>query len=281
VKIPAAILVLSLSALPLQAQINPAAGGRGSQVAPDAAIPLGTPTSATVAPEVMDLLKMLQDRKDSLKDFTAKIDYSVYHPATDETSGKRGTVDFLVDPNKGPVFTADFTADTDEDGKPKRAHHQQVIFDGQNVTVKDFAVKQFTVINVLPPGGKPGDAITLNGPMTLPIGIRVEDVLANFNVTLATPTPENPAPKSPDQKVLRFIPKSATRFDNFRQLEITVDKKLQLPVRLVQTAKNKDVTTITLSDIEPNTARARMQDPNPPANEGWTQRDAQQPGDNK
>jgi hypothetical protein len=38
----------------------------------------------------------------------------------------------------------------------------------------------------------------------------------------------------------------------------------------VQTAKNKDVTTIKLSDIQLNTGRARMQDPTPAA--GWTER---------
>jgi len=286
VKLTAAALIFALSGTVAQAQVSPAVGGAGgaggegrpSQSAPDAAMPMGMPTSA-VAPEVMDLLKMLEKRKETLKDFTGKIDYSVYHPVTDETSGKRGTVDFLVDPNKGPLFSVDFTVDTDDVGKPKKAHHQQVIFDGQNVTTKDFTTKQFIRVNVVRPGGKPGDAITLNGPMPLPIGVRVEEVLANFDVILAPPTPGNPAPASKDQVVLRFTPKAGSKLD-FRQLEITVDKKAELPVRLVQTAKNKDVTTITLTEIEINTGRARMQDPNPPANEGWTQRDAnqQQPG---
>lgn len=222
-----------------------------------------------LSPEARDILKMLEARRDTLKDFTGKIDYSVFHPDLGDNTGKRGTVDFLVDPNKGPNFTVDFTADT-EDGKPRRAHHQQVIFDGQNVTTKDFPVKQFIRINVVPPGGKPGDATTLNGPMPLPVGIKVDEVEQNFNVTVLPGTTGGP-----DHVTLRLAPKVASKFD-FRQLEVTIDKKLQIPVKLVQTARNRDVTTITLTDIQLNTGKARMQDPNPPAGEGWTERKADQ-----
>jgi hypothetical protein len=238
---------------------------RPSPDAPDAAIPLGTPTSA-ITHDAREALKILEDRKNTLQDFTAKIDYAVLHPDLGETSGKRGTVDFLNDPNKGPIFTVEFTADTDDLGKVKRAHKQQVIFDGQTVTTKDFPVKQFMRMNVLPPGGKPGDAIALNGPLTLPIGIRVDDVAANFDVSVV---------KSDDNATtLRLVPRTAGKFD-FRELQITIDKKLELPVKVVQTAKNRDVTTIILTEVQPNTGKARMQDPNPPANEGWTERSTQ------
>lgn len=239
----------------------------GIQPPPANAAGAQAPAAAPITHDARQALKILEDRKATLKDFTAKIDYAVLHPDLGETSGKRGTVDFLNDPNKGPIFTVDFTADTDDLGKVKRAHHQQVIFDGQNITTKDFAVKQFMRINVVPAGGKPGDAITLNGPMTLPIGIRVEDVAANFDVTIV---------KSDDAATtLRLTPRTAGKFD-FRDLQITIDKKLELPVKVVQTARNRDVTTISMTDIQPNTGRARMQDPNPPAGEGWTERSAQQ-----
>jgi hypothetical protein len=260
-----ALLTLSLAL----GACAPAAWGqlttRPSPTAPDAGAPMGMPTAASTPPthDAREALKILEDRKNTLQDFTAKIDYAVLHPDLGETSGKRGTVDFLNDPNKGPIFTVDFTADTDDLGKVRRAHHQQVIFDGQNVTTKDFLPKEFMRMNVLPPGGKPGDAITLNGPMTLPIGIRVDDVVANFDVTLVS--------SSADATTLRLLPKTSGKFD-FRELQITVDKKLQLPMKLVQTAKNRDVTTITLTDPQVNTGKARMQDPTPPVGEGWRER---------
>ncbi len=233
--------------------------------APDVAV-FGAPMQP-LDPAVESLLKTLQDRRETLKDFTAKIDYSVYHPVTDDTGGKRGTLDFQIDAAKGPIFTVDFTDDTDADGKAKRTHHQQVIFDGKNVTTKDFEPKEFMRMDVLPPGAKPGDAVTLNGPLTLPIGIRVDEVARNFEVTLLPPE----AGAGPDEATLRLMPRVAGKFD-FKQLDITVDKKLELPTKLVQTAKNKDVTTIKLTDIQINAGKAHMQGEDVPASEGWKER---------
>ena len=50
----------------------------------------------TAAPEVREPLQMLRDRKDTLKDFAAKIDYNVKDPRGDAT-GKTGTVAYLMD----------------------------------------------------------------------------------------------------------------------------------------------------------------------------------------
>jgi hypothetical protein len=225
------------------------------------------PADAPLDPQARALLDTLHDRRNTLKDFTATIDYSVRHPVTDETSGKRGTVDFLMDPARGPVFTVDFAVDTDESGKPKRTHHQQIIFDGTDITTRDFGSREYMTIRELPPGASPGDAVSLNGPLTLPIGIDVNDVLKNFQVSLAPA----PAGGAPDQATLRLVPRAISKFD-FKQLDITIDKKLELPIKLVQTAKGRqgDITTIKLTDIQPNTGKAKMQDLTPPP--GWTQR---------
>jgi hypothetical protein len=102
--------------------------------------------------------------------------------------------------------------------------------------------------------------------MTLPIGLRVEDVAANFEVTVV------PDASNADQTTLRFVPKTTGKFD-FRNLQVTIDLKLELPVKLVQTARNRDVTTITLTDVQVNTGKARMQDPAPPPGEGWRERE--------
>ena len=122
---------------------------------------------------------MLQDRKTTLKDFVARIDYSTKMADIGDVSGKRGTVDFIMDASRGPTFTVDFTDDTSE-GKVKRKHHQQVIFDGKDLTTKDFDPKEIMHASVLPAGAKPGDAVALNGPLTLPIGLDVEDVALEF-----------------------------------------------------------------------------------------------------
>src|SRR3954463_9601943 len=104
--------------------------------ASQAAPAVGPEQPATVAPDVKQVLQLLHDRKETLKDFTAKIDYSV-EDKTGDITGKRGTVDFIMDPIKGPIFSADFDVNT-SDGKPKLKYHTQFIFDGRDLTIKDF-----------------------------------------------------------------------------------------------------------------------------------------------
>ena len=216
------------------------------------------------------VLQTLQDRKNTLKDFTGTIDYSVYHPQTDSASGKRGTVDYRMDAERGPVFSADFTVNTDDDGKPKMAYHTQFVFDGQYFLVKDFGrnndVKQYIKRDMLPAGAKPGDAVSLNGTLALPIGVSVDEVVRDFDVT-AAPS------KDANLKVLKLVPRTRGKFD-FSSLEVTVDMRpeMQIPIKVTQTATNRDVTTIALKDVQINTGKAKPADTAVPANEGWTER---------
>ncbi len=230
--------------------------------APVPPVPLVGPLTA--APEALDLLKMLHDRKDTLKEFVAKIDYSVTDPRG-STTGKLGTVSYLLDPAKGPIFSTDFDRNTTK-GKPSAVYHSQVIFDGIELTIKDWGLdgksKTFLRSTMLPPGAKPGDAVTLKGALPLPIGLDVNDVLQTFEVT-HTPSPD------PDIGQLKLIPRVGTKFE-YKQLDVTVDRKLQLPITLAQTAPDDVVTTIKLTDLQINTGAAKMLDPSTPASEGWT-----------
>ena len=257
----AGLLSLSTAALAQEAMTIPSAPAVPAAGAAGPAAPL--------APEAADILKVLHDRKDTLKDFTGKIDYSVEAGRTGDVTGKRGTVDFINDPTKGPTFSADFTVNTKE-GKPSLIYHVQFIFDGRDFTIKDFGtnnnVKQFVHSRVLPDGAKPGDAVTLKGPITLPIGLDVNDVAQTFEVTV------QPG-KEPGQAVLRFVPREKGKFD-YTQLEVTVDKRpeMQIPVKLVHTAAAGDVTTITLTDVKINSGGARLADASVPADQGWTEK---------
>ena len=149
----AMIPVLVLAQSPIAPAIGPSAVPQAGPIAP-------------IAPEARDLLKMLHDRKNTLKDFYADIDYSVKSPIDDSLTGKTGKVSFLVDPNRGPIFSADFDVNTVE-GKPRAKYHVQFIFDGKNPHHQrlrsgwhDQAV--CPAPTVLPPGRKSsGDAVSL------------------------------------------------------------------------------------------------------------------------
>jgi hypothetical protein len=218
----------------------------------------------TASPEILNLLKMLRDRKNTLKDFTADIDYDVMDLRIKTSSGKTGKLAYLVDPAKGPIFSADFDFAT-ENGKPTRQYFVQFIFDGKELTIKDMGLngKGRTHIrkNLLPPGAKPGDAVTLNGALPLPIGLDVDEVLQAFEVTLVPLSDANVG-------VLKLVPRDKKKFD-YERLDVTVDKKLELPVKLVQEGADNTETTIKLTKIDVNSGKAKMLDASTPASEGW------------
>jgi outer membrane lipoprotein-sorting protein len=207
-------------------------------------------------------LQMLHDRRDTLKDFQAKVVYDVYHGRSDDHEGKLGRVDFLMDPVNGPEFSVHFTEDTAEE-KPVKRHEQDLVFDGRNLTVIDRRAMQYHRQDVLGAGAKPGDAVTLNGPVPLPIGISPEDVAKNFEVSVEPST---------DAKtmVLKLVPRAEVKGNfEFKQLELTVDKALQLPVKIVRTDKKGDVTTVEFKEPAINTGKATMIDTTPPKEAGW------------
>jgi hypothetical protein len=247
-----------LMAIPVFGQTVPAV----PTIPPPTQLPAGP--AAPLSAEARQTLQVLHDRKDSLKDFTGKIDYNVEDARSGDATGKRGTIDFVMDAAKGPTFSADFSVNT-ADGKPKQAYHVQFIFDGRDFTIKDWGLnnntKQFVHNTLLPPGAKPGDAATLSGAMPLPIGLDVEDVARNFDVTPVTS-------KDPNEAVIKLVPRDKQRFE-YADLTVTLDKKQQLPVKLVQTGANGDITTILLTDLQINTGKAKLADAGTPESQGW------------
>ena len=99
--------------------------------------------------------------------------------------------------------------------------------------------------------------------MPLPIGLNVEDVARNFDVTVLPS-------KDADHVVLNLVPRAtaAGKFD-FKQLEMTVDKKAQLPVKMARTERNGDVTTVEFSEPAIDTGKSKMVDTALPSGPDW------------
>jgi outer membrane lipoprotein-sorting protein len=208
-------------------------------------------------PEAKAILTMLQDRKKTLKDFTAKIDYSVEHISTD-VDGKLGRVDYVENGAGGstPQFSVDFTTDT-VNGKPSHKRHSQIILDGSNLIAIDFDSKQFSK-SPSPPTN------SLESQIPLPIGLKVDDVTSNFNVEV------QPSGKDPNLITLRLTPRMKGKFD-YQQLDVTVDKKLQIPVKVIVYTNRGETTTIKFLDPDINSGKAKIITPiTPNPAEGWT-----------
>jgi len=223
-----------------------------------------TPTTASTAPaldpEVRQILQQLHDRKATLKDFTAQIDYSVQHPAGD-VDGAIGTAVY-VDDGKLSKLAVTFTHDTDE-GKKVRVRKRHFILDGKAFTMVDFKGKEFK--QQLAPPEKQFNPNSLDAMIPVPIGIDVDEIAMNFEVTLLPPPP----PADANVHAISVVPRVKGRFD-FKRLDLFIDKKLQLPVKVVHHAVGGDVTTMTFSEIKVNAGKVDFPSTVPPTEAGWT-----------
>ena len=257
-----------LAAVPACAQTTPAGDAPAMPAAP-AAVPQVGPVvpPKPLSEEAKATLQALHDRKETLKDFSGKIDFDVEDGRSGDHNGKLGTVDFIMDPTKGPTFSAKFTANRKGQGPRATymAYNLWYIFDGRDFTIKDFGAndntKQYVHDTLLPPGAKPGSAATLSGAMPLPIGLDVEDVARNFDVT-ALPS------KNADEAVVKLVPRDKQKF-KYEELTVTLDKKQQLPVKLAQVGANGDTTTIVLTALKINAGGVTLADASTPADKGW------------
>ncbi len=230
-----------------------------------AVAPEGPPVPVELSPDALEILTMLQDRKNTLKDFTSGIAYGSTDRSGLSTTTRTGTLSYISDPKTGPMFSADFTLMGT--GEHMRTNHVQFIFDGHVFTLKDFAAKEFVHSTLVKPGDPPGSATTLGGPMPLPIGLDVKDVARNFNVSVES----GGGAGDGDQAVLKLVPRVKGSFE-YASLEVTVDKKNQVPVKLVEDQGSKGVTTFEFTNIKVNPGNAKMLDTSTPASEGWTER---------
>ena len=229
-----------------------------------AAAPAGGPAAASgePSPEAMDVLNTLEARKATLKDFTAKVELRTDHLAGD-TESKLGDAEFVNDAPGDPRFAAHFTKAT-AGGKALPSPDEQVIFDGAKLALVDNKAKTFRLTTMTTPGGVPGGVTSVGGPMPLPIGLKPADVVRDFVVTMG---------EAPDAEhvVLKLVPRAAvkSKFD-YKSMTLTVDKKLELPVKVELNQKSSDVTTISLTDVQVNSGAAKIPPVTPPTGSGWT-----------
>lgn len=230
-----------------------------AQTTPPAPAAADAPAAGAASPEAMAILKTLEDRKASLKDFSGKVEISTVHLAGDEET-KSGDALFVND-GPDPKFAAHFTRAT-TDGKPAPTPDEEIVFDGAKATLIDRKAKTFRSTTFTTPGGAPGSVTSLGGPVPLPIGIKAADVVKEFTVTQGKA-------EDPDHDVLVLKPLDRSKFE-YKTMELTVDKKLQLPVKIVLHQKGSDVTTIKLTDLKLNDGGVKIPTVTPPSDPGWT-----------
>ena len=230
--------------------------------------PATAPATAP-SPEALAVLKMLEDRGATLKDFHAKLRYEVEHVRDGTTEINRGEAAYIKDAG-GAARVAILLDDLVVGGAvaQKNLDHR-FVFDGTWLIEKDPQKKIYRQIQLVADGVK-ANPFKLRGPLPMPIGQKVGDVLHDFAATFVPVAKTDPAGTAH----LTLIPTREGVF-NFKQLDLWVDQseKVQLPIKLVQTGLDDNTTSILLRDMQPNTGDAEKSPifdiTPPPAGGGW------------
>ena len=239
-------------------------GTMGTFVSAAAAAPATAPASAPASqaatsqaaasqPACQDrvhaVLHALEQRGESVKDLRAKIEWQVLDQVIDDKQVKFGELLFKRDKPRDK-FLVKFTRTVVEDqviDKP-----EEHLFDGEWYTEKREATKSVIKRQIVRPGEEFDPFKLGQGPFPLPFGQKEAEILEKFRVTCVEPAKDDPA----NAAHLKLVPKPTAEdmADKYKELHFFIDKKLDLPVKVVADQKDEKLVTVTFTDIRVNTA---------------------------
>lgn len=233
----------------------------GPGAATTATAPAGTPASGpAVDPAARKVLDLLQAAGVANKTIIAnKLVYVVYDPALGDKTTRTGYVKYRRDSEK------DFTRfrihfDTVQINKGDRVIEREDYAlapdnDGtQWMVTANESNKKIIRYQVAQSGQKVEPFEIGKGPFPMPFGQKTENVLKICDATTKAVDPKDPDfERVKNTQYIRLTPKADAKANlNFTILEMWVDPKTGLPVKIVSTEKNKRSTTVTFDDIKLN-----------------------------
>jgi hypothetical protein len=197
---------------------------------------------------VHTVLHALEQRGESVKDLRAKIEWQVLDQVIDDKQVKFGELFFKRDKPRDK-FLVKFTRTVVEDqviDKP-----EEHLFDGEWYTEKRDATKSVIKRQIVRPGEEFDPFKLGQGPFPLPFGQKEAEILEKFQVTYVEPAKDDPA----NAAHLKLIPKPTAEdmADKYNELHFFIDRKLDLPVKVVADQKDEKLVTVTFTDIRVNT----------------------------
>ena len=235
--------------------IAPAAAADAN--APAATTTTTSPTTTTSAPaealsaETMIILRELEAAGDKYHTIRADLNYEVINLTLGDSEKRTGWVAYSKGDDKTPTrFRVSFEKLKLGDGKET---NEQVdyAFDGQWLTVAKHKIKNITLYQLAAKGQKVEALRIGKGPFPLPFGQKAADMVKYF-----IPTTRAPVEGDPNGTIyLRLVtrPEYVEEMPATR-MEMWIDAKTYLPVRLKSRDKNKAVTTVTFKGITTNKA---------------------------
>ncbi len=233
-------------AIPLLALISLAAAQTTATAPAAASAPASLPSEA-----VMKLLRDQEKAGIANSTVEANIVRKINMMMTGDEEERVGTVAFKRQTDDSPAkFYIRFDTLRQGEGKPI-AEKEEYVFDGSFLTIVKHRIKSMIRYQVVAEGEKLDPLELGKGPFPLPFGQKVDNVLRYFDVRTREAKPSDP----PDTDYLKLTTKPEFKDQkDFVWVEMWVDRKTHLPVKVVSENKNEERSTVAFSSVKTNVA---------------------------
>lgn len=215
----------------------------------------GSISCASETPEpnsVQAVLDRLEARATSLKSYQCTLDYVFKQPLLESQTRRKGVL-YYAKLDKRSYLRIDFNT-LQYDEEPEQSHKEQFFFDGIWGTYVDYQSHSVQKQQVAEPNA-PVDAFALVSRRVPVLGFsKIEDLQQQFEIQLTQPD----AAEAASSYQLRLTAKpDSTYHDDYVTIDVQIDKKDELPTRIVAVTTEEDVHEITLAAPKINQAIAQ------------------------
>ncbi|MCK5114742.1 MAG: hypothetical protein KAR11_08280 [Phycisphaerae bacterium] len=208
-----------------------------------------SPTAPTTTKPVFDpaavaILDRLEAAGEKYTTLQSNVVMNARSPLTGDDTTRTGSVAYQKGDTKNPSkFRITFQT-LQQDDDPKMKEKIDYIFDGEFLTEDNYKLKTRTQYQLAAKGKKVEPLKIGQGPFPMPFGQKKTDMLKFFIPITRKTTSKDP--KNTDY--IKLIPNAKNKEAmNFIRLEMWIDKKTNLPVKIVTKSKNRDIRTVTFA----------------------------------
>jgi outer membrane lipoprotein-sorting protein len=203
-------------------------------------------SAATDTNSIQTILQNLNQRTASLKSYQCWLEYSFSQPLLQSRTVRTGDLYYLKSDNRSNLRINFQTLQQDEEKQQK--YIEQYIFDGVWLTVIDYQIKEVKKYQ-LAESNNPADAFKLATNNFPVIGFSTtQDLEKNFNISLL---PQRTDSNDFVGLHLKVKPDSVFK-DNYSSVDFWIDKKLNLPAKVIALSTESDVCEIKLLQPQVN-----------------------------
>lgn len=157
-----------------------------------------------------------------------------------------------------------------QSGGPRTRVSEDYVFDGSWLTVRKERTKQFTRYQVAAPGKRVNALELGRGPFPMPFGQKAATVIEYFVPTTRAPAKDD----LPETDYIKLVTRPRHEPDlTVRWIEMWVDRRLGLPVKIVAVDKSGNISTVVFDRKTIATPKefptGTFELPTPPRREGW------------